>query len=147
MITISKLAKEIGVTSQAIYKKLSCQPVGNLVEKDTNGKWLINEEAIEIIKGWFNNSCETVEQKFNQVDNQLRVEIDELKRENKQLQERIHEQSDQITEFAKQFAELSKNNQVLLGIEQNKTSSKMIETNTKKGFWNIFKRKKFIGET
>lgn len=139
-MTISKLAKEIGVTPQAIYQKIRSKQYINQFKKDVNGKLLLDAESIEFIKNLFVN---TLEKDVNETvnANQLFYKIEMLENELKLEREHSRKQADEITNFAKQFAELTKNNQILLGIEQNKTAPKMIEPPTKKGFWNFFKKK------
>jgi uncharacterized coiled-coil DUF342 family protein len=167
-MTIHKLAKEIGVTPQAIYKKLSCEPLVSLVKKDVTGKWLITEEISGLIKSVFkqSNNKKVGHPIGNELDSSLKTssdigekylksveenlilkkKVDILEDKFFKLVEHSQEQSQEIINLAKQLAELTRNSQVLQGVEQSKASPKLLEERNKKSFWNIFRIKRSAGE-
>ena len=141
-MTVSQLAKEIGITPQAIYQKIKSKQFNNKFKKDVNGKLVLDGESIEFIKSLFVNTLEKDVNEFINVDNQFKAENIELKKKIEQLEKRLHNQSDRVLNLAEQLAELTRNNQVLLGMQQNKSAPKMIEADNKKSLWGFFRKKK-----
>jgi predicted transcriptional regulator len=136
-MTVSSLAKEIGVTPQAIYQKIKSKPFIGSFEKDINGKLILDGNTAEFIKSLF---IKTPQTDTNTI--KLAGKIETLENELKTEREQSRKMSEEIINLAKQIVEISLNNQILLGIEQNKTAPKMIEAENKKSFWSIFKKKK-----
>ena len=124
-----------------------------------------NESLKEQLKS-SSNAAETVLNQFKTVQSEeilfLRERIKELQREKEQNQmelerEREHsrQQSDRIADLASQLAELTRNGQVLLKQEQNRTAFLLPESSSennddyadqpqdknKKGFWQRFWKK------
>ena len=143
-----QIAREIGVTPQAVYKKLTNEFTNSLkdhIQRLENGKYLLDETAERTLKLLFNQ----VEHKIEQSDNNQVGQIEQplLNRLNSQLNsensflrtrvesleeelktERIHarQQSDKLSDLAAQLAELTRNNQILLGAEQSRTNPALL---------------------
>lgn len=150
MKTLYKLAQELGIKYATVYKRFKNSGLINQVEKDESGKLLINAETERIVSEWYTKpTSNQVNQPDTKVDvnqsteiTKLQAKIESLEAELKEEREHSRIQSNEITNFAKQFAELTKNNQLLLGIEQVKTAPKLIEADAKKGFWSFLNFKK-----
>jgi len=147
-----QVAKEIGVTPQAVYKRLTPEllnQLGKHIQLKENGKYLLDVVAEGFLKSQFNKVVQTpieiaepetiepVEQNKTQKEGQvtsvhdreidfLRARIEVLESELQVERKHSREQSDKIISLAEQIteqlAELSRNNQILLGAEQSKTN-------------------------
>jgi len=176
MKTIAQIAAEIGVSVQTIYRtlnKVKHETEECLTEK-INGITNITEFGENIVK----ERLTGVKQMLN-IDNEMlnsvkQAESDEiifLREQNKALieqgntlieqlsakdklleDERVHsrEQADKLSDLAAQLAELTRNNQVLLGAEQTRTNPALTMGGTlhegegqqrKKGFFQRFFKK------
>ena len=170
MKTISQIAAEIGVSKQAVHKKIKQEPLStNLHElMTTKGKTVyISVDGENLIKQAFCNfaasttSTNSTTVSTNMVDDitaqfisSLQAQLDALTEQNRDLreqlnQERMHirEQADKLSDLAAQLAELARNNQILLGAEQSRTNPALItdcqteeQLPKKRGFWNLFKK-------
>lgn len=152
-----KLSQEFNVTPQAVYKKIRqlSNELNNHIKRE-NGKILLDDEAERILgKSFFEVQQplqQPVDERFN---NQFNSEIEFLREQNKLLQEELTKerehsrtQADRIADLAENLAELNRNNQLLLGIEQHRTNPALIDENAssqeskKQNFLsNIFKKK------
>ena len=159
-----KIAREIGVSPQAVYKRLTEEFINKLdnhIQRKENGKYLLDDVAERVLKELFNQvvqpvqqpNIESVEQPLlNQLNNEnsfLRQRVESLEQELKVEREHGREQADKLSNLATQLAELTRNNQILLGAEQsrnipilsNPTESEE-PSPPPKSFWSkIFKRK------
>jgi chromosome segregation ATPase len=119
-----RIAQEIGVSPQAVYKRLTpefIRQLNNHIKRNEKGKYLLDEEAEKAVKALFN----AVEQLDQQTDeqpllNQLNSENAFLRQRVEALEEeltteRTHSraQSDKITELAAEMARLANNAQQL----------------------------------
>jgi len=161
-----KISKEVGVSPQAVYKKLTDEFINqfnNHIQRTTEGKYLLNDVAETALKELFNHVVQPVQQhKVELVEQQL---LNQLSTENSFLRDRVEdlekeleterthnrEQTDKLFNLATQLAELTKNNQLLLGAEQSRTNPALLmgsdppkqgeESQDKKGFFQrIFER-------
>jgi len=164
MKTISQLATEIGVSVQTIYRllnKVKHEADECLTEK-INGISHITEIGEDIIRERLTNVKRELNASNRPLNNVKQAETEEityLREQNKVLldelaKERAHgrEQADKLSDLAAQLAELSRNNQILLSTEQNRTASSLLtggsssdldeqhQQPTKRRFWDIFKR-------
>jgi len=131
MKTISQFAAETGVSVQTIYRQL------NRAKHETD------ECLTEKIKGTLHITkfgerilieCLTgVKPVLNDVKPADNEEILYLRSQNKALlddlsKERVHsrEQADKLSDLASQLAQLTRNNQVLLGAEQSRTNPALL---------------------
>jgi AcrR family transcriptional regulator len=126
MKTLYKVAQEIGVNYATLYKRFKNSELINFATKDDNGKLIISDDTEIVIRNWYIKP---------------KGEIEELRTKNEKLEKRVHELTDELISLNKQVVELTKSAHILLGMEQ-QNKIKMIESNTKKSFWNIFKNKK-----
>lgn len=133
-----QIAKEIGVTPPAVYKRLKQlnNQLENHMTKTEKGKILIDDVGEEIIKNSFSASQKPINDRIDeQVDEQINALVNEqvnqqkliekleientyLKEELSKQNEQVRKQSDQIHILAERLAEITRNNQVLLKIEQ-----------------------------
>lgn len=154
-----KISKEIGVSPQAVYKKLDSQFIKQYathIQRGSNGKYLLDVDAEMALKGLFDQVEQPVQQSIEQsvvqlVDQQL---YNQLKDENNFLRKRIEdlehyleterlhnrEQSSKVIDLANQLTELTRNNQILLGVEQGKSNSKLLikDNSNKKRKWSFW---------
>jgi len=140
-----KIAKELKVSPQAVYKRMTDEfnnKFNNHIQRTPQGKYLLDGVAEKALKGLFRLVVEPVEQPtiepvkqpvkqrsdshlLNQLNNEnnfLRTRIEVLEEELKSAQTHNREQSDKLAELANQLAEITRNNQILLGAEQSRTN-------------------------
>ena len=147
-----KLSQELSISSTAVYKKI--KQLENELEpyiKKKNGKILLSDEAERILRNSFSEVIQPVSEQFdkqldNQLDrldsrlyNQLNTENEYLREQNKTLLEKVGQQSNQIAELAEKLVELTRNSQVLLKQEQDK-STLLLPEQTKRPFWQFWKK-------
>jgi hypothetical protein len=127
-----KIAKELGVSPQAVYKRMTVEfnnQYADHIKRTQNGKYELDPVAEEFIKGLFNyvqqRDIEPVVQPTIQpLLNQLNIENAFLRERIELLEgeltaERAHSrgQADKITELAENLAKLANNAQQLHGAE------------------------------
>lgn len=159
MKTISELAKEMNVSVQTIYRTLNKvkQETGNCLTEKINGIANITGEGERVIRERLTPVKQENKQMFNSVKHAESEETAFLREQNKFLQdelskEREHsrEQADKLSDLAAQLAELTRNNQILLGAEQSRTNPALLvdneltkqgeEKQKKRGLFNFFRR-------
>lgn len=133
MRTIQEAADELGVTPQAIYKKLNKTDNGlkqHLKHVEKNGKSVkaLTDQGMEILKELFNSTVETTVNK--RLNNQFKTStgenaevIDLLQETVKTLNRQLEVKDKQIQDLndrLREQQELNRNNQVLLRNEQQK---------------------------
>lgn len=147
MITVSELAKDLNMSTQAIYKKINKSMKNELTPyiKEIDGQKFIDDKGITIIKNGLQpvdnqgkvvanlntdnekSDSKIVATSLQPVDNQTDLEFykkqlellqDELKTE----REHSRQQADRIADLAEKLAELTRNSQVLLKQEQDKNA-------------------------
>jgi ribosomal protein S13 len=130
MKTAYQIAKEIGVSPQAVYKKITPEVLNrfnNVVQRGK--KRFFDEEAEKAIKSMFVNDTEgktTIEPVVEPVEPTIEpvVEPDKnwFNNQNKSEVEYLREQLDvaykRNHELAMKISELTRNNQILLGMEK-----------------------------
>jgi len=161
MQTIKEVAEELDISTQAVYKKLNQlqTKLNNHIHEVAKGNKTVkavDRKGIEIIKDSLVKAVD--KQVCNQVGNQLQVEtmeilretIDTLKsqmdkkdREIQQLKEDYKEQLKSKDRQIENLTEMNKNNQILLGREQQKalpsgTVISKIKNFFNKKNWNVF---------
>lgn len=129
MKTIKQIAEEIGVSKQAIYKKIKQEPLSTSLQglTTTNGNTVyISVDGEELIKSTFNTD-KPVNQSTKLVDDitarfidSLQGQISALTEQNQNLREQLNqerqhsrEHADRITELAADLAKLANNAQHL----------------------------------
>ena len=107
MKSLNAIAKEIGVSPQAVYKKVSTGLLNqlNIEFKLVRGGIRLNDAGVEAVKALF---VSTVEQP---VEQPLNNEIEYLRSQNEMLLRQNHE-------LALKIAEITQANQVLIGMEK-----------------------------
>lgn len=174
MKTVAELAKELNTSVQTIYRTLNAvkqNETESLTEKIKGvsyftafGEQLIRERLTPVKQD--EGECLT---EFNSVKQGENEEILFLREQNKALltelererehnrtaleREREHSrtQADKLANLAEQLAELSRNNQILLGAEQSRTNPALLMGGNeaeqdeapplkKKSFWSLFKK-------
>jgi len=151
MKTIRQIANEIGVSKQAVYKRVKgslhtvvapyAHTVDGVVYISDKGEKLIVKAFSEssVYKGVYGIAYKdahteyTVEHTESREIIFLREQnkslIEQLAAKDKQLEnERTHsrDQADKLSDLAAQLAELSRNNQILLGAEQSRTNPALL---------------------
>lgn len=148
MKTIKQIADELGVSTQAIYKKINKTLKIELSShiKQINGQRLIDEQGELIIKSSLQPLQTTIEnQKSNSQENpanseniavanglqplqivgenaQLKEQVEFLKTQIEKLQEELSKEREHSRQQAETLAELTRNSQILLKQEQEKTA-------------------------
>ncbi|EUJ42577.1 HTH domain-containing protein [Listeria fleischmannii] len=115
--TITELAKELGVSRQAIYKRVNQLPT-TLSPKKVDGVYKLNVDAIRFIKN-------SVNQIDNESDNQVDTEVDRLSQQIQDLKEDKIQLNEQLKTKDKQLETMQKlvdQQQQLLLKEQQKKS-------------------------
>lgn len=204
MKTVAELAKELNISTQAIYKKINKSLKAELSShvETVSGQRVVDEQGIIIIKTSLQpvasevanqqkqlqagNAENGITANDNTVANHLQPVADtlqtntnmvaNLENENSLLRENIdfyrkqfeiaqdelnkerehsRQQADRLANLAEQLAELSRNNQILLGAEQTRTNPALLMGDTspsetlqaegtapikKKSFWSLFKK-------
>jgi len=131
MKTVSEFAKEKNVSVQTIYRKLNNAKHVNgesLTEKK-NGITYITVHGVTYLSDSFAGVKHSDINMFNSVKHAESKEVSYLREQNRILQdelgkEREHSraQADRLSDLAEQLAELSRNNQILLGAEQRRAN-------------------------
>jgi len=167
MKTIKQIADEIGVSKQAVYKKIKQEPLSTSLQELTttvDGKLTVLVDGEKLIKSAFSMeipstvSTNQVDDIVNRFTASLQGQIATLTEQNQDLRnqlndERTHsrEQADKLSDLAAQLAELTRNNQLLLGAEQSRTNPALLasddrqphpdeEQQKKKGLFGWFKK-------
>ncbi len=128
MKTVSEIAKEIGVTPQAVYKRLNNQLKTSLkahLHKGLKGETLIDDDGEQIIKEAFKpvvkplneTSPTTVDKQFiNSLIDQLKVKDQQLQEKDEQIRQLIQvNQTNQMVllQAQKQIAATEEKNEML----------------------------------
>ena len=151
MKTITQIAKEIGVSRQAVYDKIKKEPLSSTLQPFTlhvDNTLHYTIEGEKLIKIAFKIKEPVSSVSINEIDDPVKIliktlqeQVSSLNKQNEDLrqqlnEERVHtrEQSDKIISLAEQLAELNKNNQILLKQEQERNIAllpeKLEENNT-----------------
>ena len=136
--TVAEFAKEKNVSVQTIYRKLNRVKQINtecLTEKKS-GITYITSKGEDILTDALTGVKHEDVKLFNTVKHAESGEIEFLREQNKVLhdeliKEREHSrgQADKLANLAEQLAELSRNNQILLGAEQSRTNPAILTQN------------------
>jgi hypothetical protein len=175
MKTPYQIAKELKVSPQAVYKRLTDEfinQVGYHIQRTEKGRYLLDEFAEQKLKNLFG---QVQQPSLNQFDPLYKIEqslLNQLHTENAFLRarveglevelrtERAHSrgQTDKLSDLAAQLAELTRNNQILLGAEQSRTNPGLLaggervqdeaqddrrestQPVKKRGLWGLFKK-------
>ena len=137
LVTVGELAKQLNISTQAIYAKINDSmkdELTNHIHKIAKGKRfviMIDEEGVEIIE---NSIVQVADEQLTSIDKEI---IALLQTNIELLQEQLNVKDLQIAELNNRLMEaqnISKHNLVLL---QNEKEVKAIEEN--KGLWQRFK--------
>ncbi|MCL2593377.1 MAG: hypothetical protein FWD82_08455 [Defluviitaleaceae bacterium] len=136
-----KISQEIGVSPQAVYKKLTNEFINkfnNHMQRKEKGKYLLDEVAEKALKELFNQIVQPVQQEnieqiqqplLNQLNSEnmfLKARIEMLEQELKTERAHGRTQADKLSDLATRISELTHNNQILLGAEQSKSSPMLL---------------------
>ena len=160
MKTIKQIADDLGVTKQAIYKKIKLEPLLTSLQEFTTTKGntvYISVDGEYLIKSAFSQNKPTT-LITNLVDGiagkfivSLQEQVAALTEQNRDLREQLNyerehsrEQADRITELAANMAKLANNAQNLHAVDKQKSLFGEVEADSpKKSFFNRFKKKGF----
>lgn len=138
MKTIAEIAKEIGVSKQAVYDKIKKEPLSSalkdLIEKVDNTLH-IKLDGVELIKSAFNKESQSIVSSkpldtisqvlIETLQKQIETITKELAVKNKQiedLQNALEREREHSRQQAENLTELTRNSQILLKQEQEKTA-------------------------
>jgi len=158
MKTIAEFAQQNSVTPQTIYRKIDKAVKqglnDNLTEKIDNVTYITEkgEEILGSLLTGVKQSNTIVKQMLNSVKQSETSEIEEilfLREQIKNLSdelrfEREHsrKQTDELSELAQKLAQITRNQQILLGAEQSRNTPTLLvdkaPQNKKRGFFNFF---------
>jgi len=155
MKTIRQVADEIGVSKQAVSKRLSQLSPTEVTTNEKGVKLIsiegvrvlseliaptknllsltkppikeklpptIGDEVVELLR----DSIVALQKQLQIKDEQIAIKDKQIETErthNREQTEKLSEQAERIIDLATQLAELNRNNQLLLGIEQSRTNS------------------------
>lgn len=136
MKKIIEIARELGITPQAVYKKINKQLSKELethVHKGEKNELLIDEEGQAIIKNSVKSNV--IKPTRSRLVTNYEAQIETLLKRNNELQQELnqerkysHEQIEQtlnmMKQLTEQMGELTRNNQVLLKLEQERSMGK-----------------------
>lgn len=154
MYTVADVARIIGVTRQAVYRKMDKEELHPYLKDSAKGK-MVTEKGFTILKGMFSDYLEskqapdTEQQKnSNRTDNlqsdyiaSLKAEIENLKQINAVQAEHLKQITIDNSQQMNSLTQLLQNSQVLLKQQQDKIF--LLENpgdKEKFSLWNIFKR-------
>ena len=141
MKTVAQTAVELGVSVQTIYRVLNRvkQETEECLTEKVNGVTHITRAGEDIVKERLTGVKQVLnndEELLNSVKQAESAEIVYLREQNRVLldelvAERTHSrgQADKLSDLAAQLAELSRNNQLLLGAEQSRTNPALMINN------------------
>lgn len=142
MYTITEISKMIGVSRQAIYKKIDREELQPYLKDSEKGK-VITEKGLTILKGFFSDYLDSKQVTDNErqksskhTDNLQTDYIQSLKSEIDHLKSITTDQSQQIGNLT----QLLQNSQILLKQQQDKILllENPIETK-RRSIWSLFK--------
>jgi len=139
-----QIAKELNVTPQAVYKRITDEfnnQFNNHIQRKSDGRYLLDPVAERAIKELFNQTIELVVQPtIEPVEQQL---LNQLNSENAFLRERIERLEEELNierahgrEIAERLAQIVENEQKLIGMD------KMPLIEDKKRSWFGFMKKR-----
>ena len=156
MKTISQISKEIGVSTQAVYKKIKKEPLSTGLQgllSTVNNKLTVGETGEKLIKSAFNKSdVSTVS--TNPLDNlttefirSLQAQIETLTLQNTDLRQQLNEERQHSREQAEKMLPLLEQAQMLASNAQHLQAfdnvKPQLTEEKKKGFFNrIFSKDK-----
>jgi len=114
MKSLNAIAKEMDISHQTVYKKIPPW-LRNMCEETDKGKKLYNEEAERLIKEYFKNDMQPNAQHGAQRE---QSEIEYLRRRVETLEEDLRMANERFQQMAMKFAEIYKNDQILIGMEK-----------------------------
>jgi len=138
MRTIAQMAAEVGVSVQTVYRALNKikQSTDECLTEKINGITHFTGIGEDLIVECLTNvkqKLNTDNERLNNINKTESVEILYLREQNRALldelvAERTHsrEQAKELSSLADKLAELSRNNQVLLGTEQSRTKHALL---------------------
>lgn len=158
MKTVAEIAKLADVSVQTVYralKKIKQSETGDITKKKANITYVTSDgEALlleRLTEGKANvqQTLNDDKEVLNEVKQEENEEIIYLREQNTALQaelkaEREHSrlQYDKLAAITEQMLEMSKNQQVLLGREQDRNNLLLTESSKRKGIWQMFKKPK-----
>jgi DNA-binding transcriptional MerR regulator len=148
MITVSELAAQAGVSPQTVYRKLNGLTPhfkNNLTEKRAGILYFKDLSVAMETLGL--TPCLTplndVKHDVKQFNTLLNDENTFLREQNATLQAELSKQAQRYASLAEQLAELTRNNQILLGAEQSRTNPALLPVEKKRGILSrIFNRRR-----
>ena len=124
MKTLNAIAREIGITHQAIYKGIPPE-LRNRCATNEKGKKLYDEESERLIKEYFaanaqplRNKSATNAQPTHGDIAYYRDKIEELEADLREERERYNEMVEKYEKLAMRLADISADNQKLLALEK-----------------------------
>jgi hypothetical protein len=121
-----KIAHEIGVSPQAVYKRLTDEFINQHSEhiRKANGKWAITSEGESIIKELFNQVVEPVQQPVQQPLNTENITF--LQAMIESLESDLRIEREHSRNLASELVELTRNSQILLKMEQERNTPALL---------------------
>jgi hypothetical protein len=130
MKTPYKISKELGVSPQAVYKKITDEfnnQFNNHMQKYDNGKLLLDEVAEQALRALFEKTIEptiepvvepTIEPVVQQLLNQKDAEISYLRLRVEVLEAELNTERSHSREMFEQVARIAENQQTLSGMDK-----------------------------
>jgi transposase-like protein len=115
MKTVADVARELGVSTQTIYRKLNNVEQGLTLKK--GAITYITRDGLEYIKNNVQQGS-TVLNRVKQGETTENAEITYLREQVKTLQEDVRKKDERYTELAERLAQITENQQKLIGMEK-----------------------------
>lgn len=112
MLTIAEFAEKVGVTPQAIYKRIKTDLAPYIVVE--NGVKLLKEEALELFNHSLNIKASNREKELLERIQELESLVESLKEDKLELLAKSQENSDKLWLLTEKLTQLQENSQVLL---------------------------------
>lgn len=151
-LSIKDFAIKAGITSQAVYNRISDPSLLKFV-KICNGKKTISTNALSLfstnqvdksvdtpLQTEISQIIEILSNQLEEKDKQISVLTFQFSEKDKQISE-LNERLKESNELNRNNQELNRNNQILLGRQQEQTKDIEIIEPEKKSFWSRFKSK------
>lgn len=127
LLTIAEFAEKVGLTKQAIYKRLETDLAQFLIVE--NGTKKLKAEALELFKTSLDNKQSNREQELLERIKELESLVASLTQDKMDLLSKSTEDKEKLWNFAERLAQIQENSQILLA-QNNQVVSSLTQLNT-----------------
>jgi hypothetical protein len=127
LLTIAEFAEKVGLTKQAIYKRLETDLAPFLVVE--NGTKKLKAEALELYKSTLDTKQTNREQELLERIKELESLVASLTQDKIDLLQKSAEDKEKLWDFAERLAKIQENSQILLA-QNNQVVSSLTQPNS-----------------